>query len=67
MNKTETATTRSYKRTNDIIEDHGDWLLVDISTPKFPEATMAVDTDVFKEHKDWCGSFSWWLWWVHLR
>ena len=51
MNKTETATTRSYKYANDIIEDHGDWLLVDISTPKFPEATMAVDTDVFDAHK----------------
>jgi len=51
MNKTETATTRTYKRTNDIIEDHGDWLLVDISTHKHPDATMAVDTDVFKEHK----------------
>ena len=51
MNKTETATTRSYKYANDIIEDHGDWLLVDISTPKFPEATMAVDTDVFNAHE----------------
>jgi len=51
MNKTETATTRSYKYTNDIIEDHGDWLLVDISTSKYPDATMAVDTDVFEAHE----------------
>ena len=49
MNKTETATTRKF--TNDIIEDHGDWLLVDISTPKHPEAAMAVDTDVFEAHE----------------
>ena len=49
MNKTKTETTRKF--TNDIIEDHGDWLLVDISTSKFPEATMAVDTDVFDAHK----------------
>jgi len=40
-----TATTSKF--TNEIIEDHGDWLLIDISTPKFPDATMAVDTDVF--------------------
>ena len=38
------------KGTNKIIEDHGDWLLVDISTPKHPDATMAVDTDVFEAH-----------------
>ena len=43
MSTTETTS----KFTNEIIEDHGDWLLVDISTPKFPDATMAVDTDVF--------------------
>ena len=39
------------KFTNDIIEDHGDWLLVDISTPKHPDATMAVDADVFEAHE----------------
>lgn len=49
MNKqTETP---AYKYTNDILEDHGDWLLVDISTPKYPEAAMAVDTDVFNAHE----------------
>ena len=42
-------TTRKF--TNEIIEDHGDWLLVDISTPKHPDATMAVDTDVFDAHE----------------
>jgi hypothetical protein len=41
----------SQKKTNKILEDHGDWLLVDISTPKFPEATMAVDTDAFERHE----------------
>ena len=41
---------RSYKTTNDIVEDHGDWLEIDISTPKFPTATMAVDTDVWDRH-----------------
>ena len=49
MNKTKTETTRKF--TNDIIEDHGDWLLVDISTSKHPDATMAVDTDVFDAHE----------------
>ena len=39
------------KFTNDIIEDNGDWLLVDISTPKHPTATMAVDTDAFTAHE----------------
>lgn len=50
MNMKSQATSRSCKRTNDIIEDHGDWLLVDISTTKYPEARMAVDTDIFKNH-----------------
>lgn len=35
---------------NKVLEDHGNWLLVDISTPKHPEATMAIDTDVFEAH-----------------
>ena len=39
------------KRTNEILEDNGDWLLVDISTPKFPDATMAVDKDVFDAYE----------------
>jgi hypothetical protein len=42
---------RTCKCTNEIIEDHGDWLLVDVSTPKFPDATMAVDTGVFESHE----------------
>lgn len=46
-----TKKTRSYKRTNDIINDYGDWLLIDISTTKFPNASMAVDTDVFVAHE----------------
>ncbi len=48
--KKQTETTKR-KSTNEIIEDHGDWLLVDISTPKHPDATMAVDTDVFHRHE----------------
>ena len=44
-----TATTSKF--TNEIIEDHGDWLLIDISTPKYPNVTMAVDTDVFDAHE----------------
>lgn len=35
---------------NTILEDHGDWLLIDISTPKHPNATMAVDSSVFNNH-----------------
>ena len=31
---------------NKILEDHGGWVLVDISTPKFPDATMKVDKDM---------------------
>lgn len=38
------------KGTNEIIADHGDWLEVDISTPRFPDATMYVDKDVFERH-----------------
>ena len=51
MKATSETPKRSYKRTNDILEDHGGWLLVDISTPKFPDATMAVDRDVFEAHE----------------
>lgn len=36
---------------NKVLEDHGSWLLVDISTRKYPNATMAVDADVFAGHK----------------
>lgn len=35
---------------NATLEDHGDWILVDISTQKFPDATMACDKDVFEAH-----------------
>ncbi len=38
------------KTTNTILEDHGDWLLIDISTPKHPKATMAVDADVWRNY-----------------
>ncbi|MFW0778323.1 MAG: hypothetical protein ACN2B6_11475 [Rickettsiales bacterium] len=38
------------KKTNEIIEDHGEWLLVDISTPKHSDATMAVDKYIFYNH-----------------
>jgi hypothetical protein len=33
------------KKTNKILKDNGNWLLVDISTPKFPNTSMKVDTD----------------------
>jgi hypothetical protein len=39
-----------HKKTNDIIADHGDYLEIDISTPKFPDATMLVDVDVWDTH-----------------
>ena len=39
------------KLTNDILEDHGEWLLIDISTPKLPDATMAIDRDVLESHE----------------
>lgn len=38
------------KTRNKIIEHHGDWLLLDISTKSIPDATMAIDTDVFIKH-----------------
>jgi len=44
------------RRFNEVLEDHGDWLLVDISTFKHPYATMAVDTDVFNGYN--CGYIS---------
>lgn len=31
-------------KTNEILEDHGDYLIIDISTTKHPNATMAVDS-----------------------
>lgn len=39
------------KFTNEILEDHGTWLEIDISTPKYQDATMLVDADVFERHK----------------
>jgi hypothetical protein len=48
--KTQETAKRSRKLTNEILEDHGDWLLLDISTDKYPDATMAVDTDVWNLH-----------------
>lgn len=39
------------RKTNNILEDYGDWLLVDISTSKHPDATMAVDSDVWERHE----------------
>jgi len=38
------------EKTNDIIEDHGDWLLIDISTDKHKNSSMAVDTDVWDNY-----------------
>lgn len=35
---------------NKIIKDNGPWLIIDISTPKHPNATMACDTDDFIHH-----------------
>ena len=34
-------------KTNNILRDHGDWLLIDISTPAHPAATCKIDKDVF--------------------
>lgn len=42
---------RSYKRTNKILEDHSDWLLINISTSKHPGATMAIDAEVWKRRE----------------
>jgi len=38
-------------KSNTILEDHGDWLLIDISTDKHPNASMAIDRLNFNE---WC-------------
>ena len=35
---------------NIVIESHDRWLLVDISTKKYPHATMAVDKDVWNDY-----------------
>ena len=43
-------TKRSYNRTNEILEDHGTWLIVDISTDRFPCATMAIDSDFWNDY-----------------
>lgn len=36
---------------NRILEDHGGWLLVDISTKKYPNASMAIDKSYLESHK----------------
>lgn len=36
---------------NVVLEDHGDWVLVDISTEKHPQASMAIDADTFHAHR----------------
>lgn len=41
---------RELKGCNTVLETHGDWLLIDISTGKHPKARMAIDTDVFTAH-----------------
>ena len=38
------------KYTNEILENHHKWLLIDISTSMFPGARMAVDKSVFMKH-----------------
>lgn len=38
------------RNTNEILEDHGWWVLIDISTDKHPTASMAVDKEVFAKH-----------------
>lgn len=35
---------------NKIIEDNGDWLLIDISVPSMPNCSMAVDSDVWNKY-----------------
>lgn len=41
---------RKYTRTNEILEDHREWLLIDISTKTHPKATMAVDSCDWNRH-----------------
>jgi len=38
---------RGRSRTNAIIEDHGDWLLIDVSTTRYPNSYMKIDSDVW--------------------
>ena len=40
------------RRVHKILEDHGDWLLIDISTKMFPEATMKINTEHWNEIKN---------------
>lgn len=44
------STSKKLLQSNKILKDNGDWLLIDISTPTHPSATMAIDTDVFHKH-----------------
>lgn len=41
---------RGQFKSNVILEDNGDWLLIDISTNKFPGSSMAIDSDVWNLH-----------------
>jgi hypothetical protein len=36
------------KKTNKILEDNGDWLLIDISTPTFANTSMKVDSELWR-------------------
>lgn len=35
-----------------VLRDHGDWLEIDASTPKFPDAVMAIDAQDWKALND---------------
>ena len=36
---------RQYRTENLVIADHNDWLEIDVSTAKFPDARMKIDKD----------------------
>jgi len=42
---------RKLTKKNEIIEDRGNYLIIDISTKTYPSAKMAVDTDVWMKYK----------------
>ena len=49
------------KGSNTILEDHGDWLEIDISTPKHPNTTMKMDKSDYELFRSYdCGRIYAW-------
>jgi hypothetical protein len=46
-----------YRKTNEIINDHGEWLEIDVSTNYFPDTIMKIDKSDWESLSKKCGRF----------